>query len=69
MLFFENPLVTNLGKCHYLIINKDTAKESTELGKKILNAEAEQILLGIIVDKDLSFQNHTKSIIKITNQK
>ena len=61
-------MVLNPGKCHYLI-NKDITNESIELGKKILNAAAEQKLLGIIIDKDLNFQRHTKSIIKTTNQK
>ena len=61
-------MVLNPGKCHYLI-NKDITNESIELGKKILHAEAEQKLLGIIIDKDLNFQSHTKSIIKTANQK
>ena len=61
-------MVVNCRKCHYLIINKDIAK-SIELGQKTLHAEAEQKLLGIITDKDLNFQSHTKSIIKTANQK
>ena len=67
--FHENHIVLNHGKCHYLIINKDITNESIELGKKTLHAEAEQKLLGIITDKDLNFQSHTRSIIKTTNQK
>ena len=62
-------MILNPGKCHYLVINKGIANESFELGEKILYAEAEQKLLGIIIDKDLSFQSHTKSIIKTVNQK
>ena len=62
-------MVLNRGKCHYLIINKDIINESIELGEKILHAEAEQKLLGIIIDKDLNVQGHTKSIIKTANQK
>ena len=67
--FYENHMVLNPGKCHYLVINKDITNESIELGKKILYAEAEQKLLGIIIDKDLNFQSHKKSIIKTANQK
>ena len=67
--FYENNMVLNPGKCHYLVINKDIAIESIELDGKILHAEAEQKLLGIIIDKDLNFQNHTKSVIKTANQK
>ena len=61
--------VLNPGKCHSLIINKDITNESIELGKKTLIAEAEQKLLGIIIDKDLNFQSHTRSIIKTAIQK
>ena len=62
--FFENDMVQNPGKCHYLVTNKDIANESIKLGKKTLHAEVEQKLLGIIIDYDLNFQTHTKSIIK-----
>ena len=62
-------MVLNPEKCHYLIINKDIANESIKLGKKNLHAKAEQKLLGIIIDKDLNFQSHTKPIIKTANQK
>ena len=50
--------------CHYLIVNKDFINESIELEERILHAEAEQKLLGIIIDKDLNFQSHTKLTIK-----
>ena len=41
------------------------------LGKKNLHPEAEQKLLGIIIEirKELNFQSHTKSIVKTANQK
>ena len=61
-------MVLNPGKCHYLIINKDIANESIELGEETLHAEAEQKLHGMILDKDLSFQSHTNLIIKRANQ-
>ena len=65
----KNHIFLNSGKYHYLIINKGIANESIELGKKSLHAEAEQKLLGVIIDKDLKFQSHTKSIINAANQK
>ena len=51
------------------MINNDIINASIELGEKILYAEAEQRLLGIIIDKDLNFQSQTKSILKAANQK
>ena len=50
--FYENPMVLDPRKYHYLITNEDIVNESIELGKKkILRAEAEQKLLGILLDK------------------
>ena len=66
---YENYMVLNPGKCYLLIINKVTTNESIELGKKSLHAETKQKLLCIIIDKDLNFRSHTKSIIKTANQK
>ena len=67
--FYEKHLVLNQKKYHYLITNKDIVNKLIELGKKTLHAEGEQKFLGIITDKDLNFQCHTKSIIKTANQK
>ena len=39
---YENHMVLNPGKCHYLIINKDITNESIELEKKTLPTAAEQ---------------------------
>ena len=35
--FYENHMVLNPGKFYYLIINKDIANESIELGMKTLH--------------------------------
>ena len=51
-----------------LLNNKDIANKSIELGKKTLHAEAERKRLRIIIDNDLKFQSHTKSITKTANQ-
>ena len=67
MQFYKNGMILNPDKCHYLIRNKDIAIESIKLGKKTLHAEAEQKLLGKMIDKNLKFQNHTKPIIKKGN--
>ena len=56
--FYENHTLQNLGKCHYLIINKDITNESIDFGKKTLHAENEQKLLGLIIGINLIFQGH-----------
>ena len=45
--FYENHMVLKPGKCDCLIINKDIASESIELGKKTLHAEAGEKFPGI----------------------
>ena len=67
--FYENYMVLNPGKYHYLIMNKGITNEFIELDKKTLRAEVEQKLLGIIIDKGLNFQSHAKSNIKTADQK
>ena len=54
-------MVLSLGKCHYLIINRNIANESIELCKKTLHGQVEQKLLGIVIEKGLNFQSHTKT--------
>ena len=47
-------MVLNSGKCHYLImINRDIGNESIEFGKKTLHGEAEQKILGTVIDKGI----------------
>ena len=50
------------------LINRYIANQSIEFDK-ILYVEAEQKLFTVRIDKDLNFQNYTKSIIKTSNQK
>ena len=40
VLCYENHMVLNPGKCHYLVINKDITNESIELDEKILHARS-----------------------------
>ena len=44
--FYENHMVLNPEKYHYLTINVEISNESIELGKRSLHAEAEQKLFG-----------------------
>ena len=65
--FYENHMVLNPGKFCYLI--KTSAMNLLNQARKHYMLKAEQKLLGVIIDKDLNFQSHTKSIIKTANQK
>ena len=61
-------MILNTRKGWNLIINKDIANASIELGKTTLHAEAEQKVFGIIIDKDLYLQGHTKSIMNTAKE-
>ena len=63
--FYENHMVIDPGKDHYLIIHKDIVNESIELIIDLLIIDLLIILL--IIDKN--FQGHKKSIIKTRSQK
>ena len=65
--FIQEPYTCNFADNNSLR-NKDTANGSIKLGKKTFHVEVEQKLLGKIIDNDLKYQNHTKSVIKTVNQ-
>ena len=57
-------MVLKSRKCHYLVINKDIANESIELGGKILHAESGQKLLGFKLSKPYKVDQLIKQLIK-----
>ena len=63
--FYENHMVIDPGKDHYLIINKDIANESIEL---IIDLLIIDLLINLLII-DKNFQGHKKSIIKTRSQK
>ena len=68
--FYENHMVIDPGKDHYLIIHKDIANESIELIIDLLIIDLliiDLLINLLIIDKN--FQGHKKSIIKTRSQK
>ena len=63
--FYENHMVIDPGKDHYLIIHKDIANESIEL---IIDLLIIYLLINLLII-DKNFQGHKKSIIKTRSQK
>ena len=63
--FYENHMVIDPGKDHYLIIHKDIANESIEL---IIDLLIIDLLINLLII-DKNFQGHKKSIIKTRSQK
>ena len=52
--FYENHMVLNPEKCHYLVLGKRSNSDTINLnGTKLANSGYEE-LLGILTDRDLS---------------
>ena len=69
--FYENYMILNTGKCHYMCMGEDVEeKETLQISRqqKMINSKEVEIL-GIKIDRKLSFHQHIKSISKKAGQK
>ena len=65
--FYENHMVLNPGKCHYLVLGNRSNSDTINLnGTKLASYEK---LLGILIDRDLSFDKHIKSLCRKADHK
>ena len=69
--FYENYMILNTGKCHYMRMDKDV-KENITLQisgqQKMINSKEVEIL-GTKIDQKLLFHKHIKNISKKAGQK
>ena len=69
--FYENSMILNSERCHYMCMGKDVKENETlqisRQQKMIYSKEVE--ILGIKIDRKLSFHQHIKSISKKAGQK
>ena len=63
-------MVLNPDKCHYMCLgsNVDGTEEFNSLSYKISNSKEEK-MLGIVIDRNLKFENHIDSICRKASQK
>ena len=66
---YENHMVLNLGKCHYLVLRKRSNSDTINLNGTKLESSGYGKLLGILTDRDLSFDKHIKSLCRKAGQK
>ena len=53
-------MVLNPGKCHFLVVGNSSNSDTINLnGTKLASSNYEK-LLGILIDRDLSFDKHIK---------
>ena len=67
--FYENHMVLNPGKCHYIVIGDDDPSYKTILNNNEIATSNEVKLLGILLDSKLNFDSHIISLCKNAPQK
>ena len=67
--FYENHMVLNPGKCHYLVLGNRSNSDAISLNGTKLASSSYEKLLGILSDRDVSFDKHIKSLCRKTDQK
>ena len=67
--FYENHMVLNPGKCHYLVLGKRSNSDTINLNGTKLESSSYEKLHGILIDRHLSFDKHIKSLCRKAGQK
>ena len=62
-------MVLNPGKCHYLVLGKISNSDTVNLNGTKLASSSYEKLLGILIDRDLSFDKHIESLCRKAGQK
>ena len=63
----DNYMKVNTGKSHLLV--SGNARSKTKIDNNYIDSEKEQVLLGITIDSNLTFENHINNICKKASQK
>ena len=66
---FENYIVLNAGKCHFMYLGKNIEHETFTFKDTIMNNNKEEKLLGVIIDNRLTFSSHMRELCKKASQK
>ena len=66
---FENYMILNPEKCHYMCIRKSCADDTFIHNGKMFRNSKEETILGVIIDNKLTFDSHVNIKYKKANQK
>ena len=66
--FYENYMVLNSGKCHFMCLRQNTVNETFVYDNEMKSSKEEKIL-GVIFDSKLRFKSHVKNLCKKASQK
>ena len=67
--FYENFMIFNQNKCHYMCIAKNTESDIFKFQNMRLENSKEEVILGIAIDNKLTFDGHIKSMCRKAGQK
>ena len=67
--FFENYMVLNAGKCHFMCLGKNTENETFIFKDTIMSNSEEEKILGVTIDNRLTFSSHIRELCKKASQK
>ena len=63
----DNYMKVNTGKSHLLV--SGNVRSKAKIDNNYIESEKEQVLLGITIDSNLTFENHVNNIYKRASQK
>ena len=63
----DNYMKVNTGKSHLLV--SGNVRATAKIDNNYIESEKEQVLLGITIDSNLTFENHINNICKRASQK
>ena len=66
---FENCMVLNIGKCHFMCLGKNTENETFIFKDTIMNNSKEEKILGFSIVNRLTFRSHITELCKKASQK
>ena len=67
--FYENYMVLNSGKCHFMCLGQNTVNEIFDYDNTEMKNSKEEKILRLIIDNKLRFKSHAKNICKKASQK
>ena len=56
--FYQNYMVLNSGKCHFMCLGKNTENETYFFNNTEIKNSSEEKILGITIDNKLQFKSH-----------
>ena len=62
--FYENYMVRNAGKCHFMCLGNNTENETSLFHNILMENNKEEKIFGIIIDNKLNFKSHISELCK-----